>query len=419
MNILLKKVIVADPQSIYNGTVKDIFITEGKVSSIADDLSQEADSILEGNGSLFISPGFIEPFSHFDDPGFEHKETLTSGAAAAAAGGYTHVFTLPNTNPPVYNKSSVEYITQKSKELPVHIRPLGAVTKNCEGKELAEMYDMYNSGAVAFTDGLQPLQSSQIMLKALQYVKSFDGVIIQIPVDKNINAGGLINEGIVSTQLGLPGIPAVGEELMIKRDIGLLQYTDSKLHLTGVSTAKGIELIRQAKKDGLKITCSVTPYHLYFCDEDLKAYDTNLKVNPPLRSAADREGLRAAVIDGTVDCIATHHLPQHWDDKVCEFEYAKNGMIGLQTSFAVVNTLFPQIDTNRLVQLLSLNARTIFGLTFNKIEEGSKTDFTLFTKEDQTVLTKDNSQSKSANSPFMNLPLQGRIKGIITEIFFN
>lgn len=412
MNILLRKVTIADSQSPHNGTVKDIFIQNGIVTSITDDSSETADEVIEGNGNLFLSPGFVDVFSQFHDPGFEYKETITSGAAAAIAGGYTTVFTVPNTSPVVSNKSGVEYTVQKSKDLPVSIRPLGAITKNCEGKELAEMYDMYQSGAVAFTDGLYPVQSSEIMLKALQYVKAFGGVILQMPVDKSINGGGLMNEGIISTRLGLPGIPDIGEELIIQRDIRLLQYTGSRLHITGVSTAKGIELVREAKIGGLNITCSVTPYHLYFCDEDLQTYDTNLKVNPPLRSKEDREALRNAVTDGTIDCIASHHIPQHWDDKVCEFEYARNGMIGLQTSFAVINTLFPQLPVERLAQLFSLNATSIFNLPLSSLEKGAKAQFTLFDRDADFVLTKESLLSKSSNTPFLNVPLKGKAQPI-------
>ncbi len=419
MNILLKQVIIADPHSIYNGTVKDIFISKGTIFSIDDAISQPADVTIQGEGKTFVSPGWCDVFSQFSDPGFEYKETLQSGAAAAAAGGFTQVFVVPNTTPVLYNKAGVEYVVQKSKNLPSAVRPLGAITKNCEGKELAEMYDMHRSGAVAFTDGLQPLQSSQLMLKALQYVKSFEGVIIQMPVDNSINAGGLMHEGIVSTRLGLPGIPAVGEELMMKRDIGLLQYTGGRLHITGITTAKGMELIRAAKRENLNITCSVTPYHLYFCDEDLQSYDTNLKVNPPLRSAADREAMREGILDGTIDCIASHHIPQHWDDKVCEFEYAKNGMIGLQTSFAVINTIFPELPVNRLVQLFSLNAGAIFSLPAVRVEEGSAAELTLFNRDETSTLTKENSQSKSLNSPFFNLPLRGFVKGIVHNEIFN
>ncbi len=415
MNILLKNVIIADPHSIHNNSVKDILIEKGIVTAIAENIEREVNTEMDGSGNTYLSPGFVDLFLQFSDPGFEQKETLQSGAAAALAGGFTEVFVVPNTAPTISTKSGVEYIVQKAKELQVSIRPLGAVTKNCEGKELAEMYDMHASGAIAFSDGLQPVQSSQILLKALQYVKSFDGVIIQMPVDKNIAPGGLMNEGIVSTQLGLPGIPAIGEELFIARDIGLLAYTNSKLHITGVSTARGISLIKEAKTNGLNITCSVTPYHLYFCDEDLVDYDTNLKVTPPLRSKEDREALRTAVLDGTVDCIASHHIPQHNDDKVCEFEYAKPGMIGLQTSFAVVNTVLPQLSIERLIQLFSFNARNIFHLPEGRIEEGSKAEFTLFSKEETTVLTTDSSRSKSSNTPFLNMSLKGRIKSVLNK----
>ncbi len=308
----------------------------------------------------------MDPFSHFCDPGYEYKETLESGAAAAAAGGYTQVFVLPNTRPVADSKSQIEYIGRQSTGLPVRIHPLGAITKGIEGKDLAEMYDMKNSGAIAFSDGTSPVQSPGLFVKALQYIKAFNGVLIQVPVDKSIGSGGLMNESIISTQLGLPGIPALAEEIMIKRDIDLLRYTGSHLHLTGISTANSLELVKTAKAEGLNLTCSVTPYHLFFCEEDLQTYDTNLKVNPPLRSRLDMMALREGVLNGTVDCIASHHLPQDWDNKTCEFEYAKNGMIGLETAFSVVNHLLPELSDNALVKLFSLNARNIFNLTVYK-----------------------------------------------------
>ncbi|MBC7652663.1 MAG: dihydroorotase, partial [Deinococcales bacterium] len=238
-------------------------------------------------------------------------------------------------------------------------------------------------------------------------------VIIQLPNDKSIGAFGLINEGIISTQLGLPGIPAIAEELMIKRDIDLLQYTNSKLHITAVSTAASVALVAQAKANGLQITCSVTSYHLLYCDEDLVDYDTNLKTNPPLRTRADMMTLRQAVVDGHIDCIASHHLPQNWDGKTCEFENAKNGMIGLQTSFAVINQLLPQLTVKHLANIFSNNARKIFSLPPATIAEGAVADLTLFTKNGTTILTKDTNKSKSANSPLFNTPLQGEVIGII------
>lgn len=412
MKILVRQATIADPDSPFNGQVTDILIDGERIVKIASPISEKADEIIEAAG-LTVSPGWVDIFSHFCDPGFEYKETLETGAAAAAAGGYTQVFVLPNTQPVVENKTQVEYISRQSKNLAVTIYPLGAITKGTEGKELAEMYDMRKSGAIAFSDGTNPIQSPGIFLKALQYIKAFDGVLIQVPVDKSIGSGGLINEGIISTRLGLPGIPALAEEVMLKRDIELLRYTQSRLHITGISTQNSIHLIAAAKKEGLQISCSVTPYHLFFCDEDLQDYDTNLKVNPPLRSRADMLALREAVLDGVVDCIASHHLPQDWDNKTCEFEYAKNGMTGLETSFAVINHLLPELSNDRLVKLFSLNARNIFNLKVTNIEEGADADMTLFSKEDFSFFTKQQLQTKSPNTPFLERKLTGKVVGII------
>ena len=273
---------------------------------------------------------------------------------------------------------------------------------------------MKQSGAVAFTDGLQPVQNAGLFLKALQYIKSFNGVIIQLPQDKSINASGLMNEGITSTKLGLPGIPSIAEELIIARDIELVAYTNSALHFTGITTKKSVELIKAAKQQRLNVTCSVTPYHLFFCDEDLQSYNTNLKVNPPLRSRDNMMALRKAVIDGDIDCIASHHLPQDWDDKVCEFEYAKNGMIGLQTCFAAVQTILPELSAEKIASLFSINARKIFGLNEIKIEEGAPAEFTLFSTGN-FHLDRKQIKSKSYNSAFIDVPLQGNVIGIVSK----
>ena len=413
MKILLKQVLIADPNSNYNGLVKNILIVNGKIAEIGDEIS-EADKVVELEDAI-VSPGWVDVFSHFCDPGFEHRETIESGAAAAATGGYTRVFTLPNTNPVVHNKSQVEYIIQKGAQTPVHIQPLGAITKTIEGKELAEMYDMFSSGAAAFTDGINPVQSAGLMVKALQYVKAFNGVVVQVPVDKSIGQFGLMHEGIISTQLGLPGIPAMAEELMIARDIKLARYADSKLHFTGVTTPKSLEYIKRAKDAGLNVTCSVTPYHLFFCDEDLVTYDTNLKVSPPLRSSTDMMALREAVRNGLVDCIASHHLPQDWDAKTCEFEYAKNGMIGLQTAYAAVQTAIPELSVSNIAALFATNARKIFGINACNIAEGNVAELSIFNAPAKKVLTKEQIKSKSVNTPFIDKELTGKIIGIFNK----
>ncbi|MDP1845024.1 MAG: dihydroorotase, partial [Sediminibacterium sp.] len=235
MNILLKQVLITDPNSPFNGKIFDMLIESNKISKIGGKLTDKADIIIDEPG-MAVSPGWVDVFAHFCDPGYEFKETLQSGAEAAAAGGYTRIFTLPNTKPVTDNKSLVEYAAKQTAHYPVHIHPIGAITQKTEGKELAEMYDMRNSGAIAFSDGLKPVQSPGLFIKALQYVKAFNGVLIQVPIDQSIGASGVMNEGVVSTRLGLPGIPSIAEESILKRDIDLVRYTHSQLHFTGVST---------------------------------------------------------------------------------------------------------------------------------------------------------------------------------------
>ena len=412
MKLLLKQATILDTNSPFNGLLKDILITDGIIERVEDSIPATGVKVIEAD-NLLVSKGWVDIFSHFNDPGFEHKETLATGANAAASGGFTHVFVLPDTLPAAANKTAIEYIVQKSKSLPVNILPIGAVTKNIEGKELSEMYDMHNSGAIAFSDGLQPVQIPGLLLKALQYIKAIDAVLIQLPVDKSISKFGLMNEGTTSTRLGLAGIPSVAEELMVTRDIELAKYTGSKLHITGISTAKSLQIVKKAKEDGVSVTCSVTPFHLVFCDEDLFDYDTNLKTDPPLRSRDDMNALRRGIENGVIDCIASHHLPQNWDNKICEFEYAATGMIGLETAFSVVNNIFPDITSERMTDLFGNNARNIFLLPQNTIKENEAADITIFTREGEFIYKENAIKSKSKNTPFINKPLTGKVIGII------
>lgn len=420
MKVLLRQAHIIDPLSPFHETTNDIFIDSGYITGIDSSIDQEADQVISGE-NLYVSPGWFDTFANFGDPGYEFKETLDTGAAAAAAGGFTDVLVIPNTKPVIDTKSQVEYVRRKSESLPVNIYPIGAISRNTEGKDLAEMYDMLASGAIAFSDGLHSVQSAGILLKALQYVKAFDGVIIQIPDDKSIGTNGLMHEGVVSTRLGLPGKPMMAEELLVARDIKLTRYAASKLHFTGITSPKSLEYIKRAKDAGIQVTCSVTPYHLFFSDEDLMNYDTNLKVYPPLRPKPEVSALRKAVADGTVDCIATHHMPHEYDSKVLEFEYAKNGMIGLETCYPVLKTVLPELPETKWVELLSTNPRKIFGLPQPVVTTGQEAILTVYNPGVSHSFTITDLRSKSKNSALIGRLLNGRIKGIIRKdhIFLN
>ncbi len=418
MKVFIKNATIFCPTSPFHGKNKDILIDKGIISKIGTNLKVTANKTIDIKG-LHVSIGWMDCFANFADPGEEFKETLESGANAAAAGGFTDVMLIPNTQPVVYNKSQVEYLKEKGKSLIVNIHPIGAVTKNAEGKELSEMFDMKNSGAIAFSDGTNPIQSSGVLQKALEYILVIDGIIIQLPDDKSIGTHGLMNEGKISTRLGLQGKPALSEELMIARDIELSRYTNSKIHFTGVSTQKSLELIAKAKKEKLKISCSATPYHLFFCDEDLGDYDTNLKVNPPLRTKNDRDALRKGLKNGTIDFIASHHQPQDWDHKVCEFQYAKNGMETLESVFGAAMAC--GISAERFIKMQTENIRNVFNIPTSSIAEGEKGSLSLFLPDEEYVFEENDILSKSKNNAFIGQRLKGKVFGIINKdrLFLN
>jgi dihydroorotase len=418
MKVFIKNATIFCPTSPFHGKNKDILIDKGTISKIGTNLKVTANKTIDIKG-LHVSIGWMDCFANFADPGEEFKETLESGANAASAGGFTDVMLIPNTQPVVYNKSQVEYLKEKGKSLVVNIHPIGAVTKNAEGKELSEMFDMKNSGAIAFSDGTNPIQSSGVLQKALEYILVIDGIIIQVPDDKSIGTHGLMNEGKISTRLGLQGKPALSEELMIARDIELSRYTNSKIHFTGVSTQKSLELVAEAKKEKLKISCSATPYHLFFCDEDLRDYDTNLKVNPPLRTKNDRDALRKGVKNGTIDFIASHHQPQDWDHKVCEFQYAKNGMETLESVFSAAMAC--GISAERFIKMQTENIRNVFNLPISSIAEGEKGSLSLFLPNEEYVFEENDILSKSKNNAFIGQKLKGKVFGIINKdrLFLN
>lgn len=413
MKFLIQQAKVTDPLSPLEGKKQDILIESGVIKDIQSSIQASADRVISGQ-DLYVSPGWVDLFAEFGDPGYEYKETLETGAAAAAAGGFTDVLVVPNTKPVIDNKTQVSYIKGKSASLPVNIHPIGAISRGAEGKELAEMYDMREAGALAFSDGLYPVQSSGVLLKALQYVKAFDGIVIQIPDDRSVGSNGLVHEGVVSTRLGLPGKPMMAEELLVARDIKLARYAESRLHFTGVTSPRSLEYIRRAKEAGLSITCSVTPYHLLFTDEDLmKGYDTNLKVYPHLRPEKERNILRDAVADGTIDCITSHHRPHEKDSKVLEFEYAKYGMTGLETCYSALRLAMPTVPEARWVELLSTNPRKIFGLPAASIQKDAPAHVTIWDAAAHITVNDAFFRSRSRNSAYSGMDLPGKVLGVI------
>lgn len=416
MTILIQKALIKDIHSPYHNTVADLFLSNGKIVDVSEQINTDADKIINAHG-LMLSPGWTDIFVGGSDPGYEFKDDLNSLSASAAIGGFTHIWLTPNTKPVTQTKAGIQYIVDRKTSLPVALHPIGAVTKDTLGKELTEMFDMKQSGAVAFGDGSKSIQSSGLLIKALQYVKAFDGLIVQVPDDQTIAPHGLMHEGIVSTQVGLPGKPALSEEIMLSRDIALLRYTDSKLHITGISLASSVEMIRQAKLQGLNITCSTTPYHLMFTDASfMSSYNTLLKVNPPLRTEQDRVALIDGIKDGTIDCVTTHHTAQNKDAKVCEFEYAEYGMLGLESVYGVLASV--GFSTDEILSVLCFNPAVLFG-SGSKIENGAFVDLTLFDPSIESRFSLADIKSKSINSPYIGMDLKGKVVATFYNEQFN
>lgn len=408
-----------DASSPHHLDTVDIFIDQGTIRSIGKGLTLNADRIIAQEG-LQVSIGWTDVFADYKEPGYEHKETISSGLNSAAAGGFTSVMTTPDTQPAVSSKSVVQYLLRQAEGHTAALYPTGTISKELEGKNLAEMLDMHAHGAIAFSDGWKPVQNANLMLKALEYVKAFSGILIQIPMDSALAAGGLMHEGIESTRLGMPGIPVLAETLLLHRDIELLRYTGSRLHVTGISAAVSVEMIRKAKKEGLDISCSVTPYHLALNDEVLRTYHSVYKVMPPIRSEEDRLALIEGLKDGTIDCITAHHRPQDWDAKAKEFEYASDGMNVQEWCFAITwDTLKERVPAERIIDALSAAPARIFGIRKEGIREGAKADLTLFDLQGNTMC--HTMQSLSRNNPFQGKSLKGTVIGVIREqnVFLN
>ncbi len=413
MQILLKNARIFDGNK--ENKPQDILIRNGRIEEIGDSITVSSGVEIWESSNLCVSPGWFDVGVYAADPGFEHREDLTSAAQAAKAGGFSAIACFPNTDPAIHTKSEVLYVKNQSAALPVHCYPIGAISQDCEGKDLAELFDMHTAGAVAFSDGKRAVQDAGLLLRALQYAQAFNGLVINVPHHKTIAAGGQMHEGVMSTSLGLKGLPALAEELMVQRDLSLLEYSEGRLHIHLVSTAKSVALIRAAKKSGLSVTASVAVVNLCFTDEKLAEFDSNWKVVPPLRSQLDTEALVDGLLDGTIDFICSNHTPWHEEAKNLEFPYAEFGMIGLETSFALCRSfLSKKLKVNDLVEKMSLAPRRILGLPIPKISPGELAELTVFDPDAAWVLEEKNIRSKSRNTPFVGQSLKGKVLGVIS-----
>lgn len=422
MNVLLKSVTVIDETSPFHLKKADILIKEGRIADISSpsDASRQRDDVkVVDSPGAFVSAGWIDMQANFCDPGNEHKEDLVSGSQAAAAGGFTEVVLLPNTQPVIQTKNDILYLQRHNHQL-VHLHPMAAVTRDTKGEELTEMIDLHHAGAVAFSDGTQPLWHTQVMLKALQYVQKFDGLLINRPEDIHLNMFGTMHEGVQSTMLGMKGMPVLAETVIIERDVALLTYVTElavdqppRLHFSNISAAASVALIREAKAKGLPVSCDVAAHQLYFDDSALADFDTNYKVNPPLRTAADIEALKAGLKEGIIDAIVSAHQPQDEESKKCEFDLAAFGMTGLQTLFPMLVSLVSDtLPLELLIEKVTTGPRRLLKMVNPAIKVNEPVNLTLFHPEQGWKLDDTTGFSKSKNNPLFGKALTGKVLAV-------
>jgi dihydroorotase len=418
--LLLRNVhIIAPSQLDLDGQNRDILISaDGKIAQIAtaNSLTVNDNIPVFDVPNAHISMGWFDVGALTGDPGLEHRETLETVSEAAMSGGYTTLAPFPNTEPAVHSKSEILYIKNRTQSYLVDFKPIGALSINTDGKDLAEMLDMRAAGAIAFSDGRRTVQDAGLMLRGLQYAKIFDGLVFNRPNDKSTSPHGQMHEGIVSTSLGLSAIPSMAEEMMVQRDLHLVRYTESRLHFHNLSAARSVALARQAKEQGLRVTASVAALNLCFSDAVLRGFDTNFKVMPPLREAEDMAALIEGLADGTIDFITSNHTPIDEEGKNLEFAYADFGAIGLETTFGLVNKfLHNQFTINDLVRFLAENPRRVLDIPLPKIAEGEIADLTIFDPSTTWTFTQKHIRSKSKNSPLVGDILRGSVLGVVNR----
>ncbi len=426
MNLLLKNGRLLDPVSGRDETL-DVHLVDGRIEKLASSISASSSTqVIDLRGKI-VAPGFLDMHVHLREPGYEHKETILTGCTSAAAGGFTAVACMPNTNPAIDDESVVKFIQQRARVALnglVDVHPIAAVTVGRKGRHLAPLAELANAGAVAFTDDGDPVHDAEIMRRALEYAGMFNKPIIQHAQDLPLTKGGVMNEGFTSTTLGLHGMPTIAEDIMVARDIQLAAYTNAQYHVAHISTAGCVELVRDAKKKGLHVTCEVTPHHFTLTDDAVRSYDTNTKMNPPLRTRDDVEAMKQGLKDGTIDVIATDHAPHSYDEKQVEFQSAPFGIVGMETAIGLAITeLFEKniLSLHQIIERFSTNPRRILHLPQIKIEEGEPANFTIFDPAAEWIVDVQKFKSKSKNSPFHGFKLRGKSFGVINngQVYFS
>jgi dihydroorotase len=420
-HLLLKNVKPVDSNQYDGSDIVDIRINDGTIAEIGTDLSSsdQQEETVDGDGA-YVSIGWYDMHVHLREPGFEHKETIETGCKAAAFGGFTGVACMPNTDPAIHTRDVVEYIINKSEKLPVDVHPIACVSKDRKGESLTEMADMKEGGAVAFSDDGDPVYNSHLMRIALEYSSMLDMPIINHEEDYALSRPGHMNEGTVSTRLGLDGTPGIAEEVMIARDILLAEFTGGHIHVAHISTRKAVDMVRQAKNDGINVTTEVCPHHFDLTDEEVERrhFDTNCKMHPPLRTQDDVDAMIEGLADGTIDAICTDHAPHAIEEKEVEFIYAPNGIIGLETAWpiSVKRLLKGEVLTlSQLVDKVTVQPRKILRLPVPEIKEGAEANLTVFNTDQKWTFSKENVHSKSANSPYLDQEMTGRAIGIYNK----
>lgn len=411
MNTIIRDAKIIDSESPFHNQTVDVLIVDGVINKIGKSLTNPENIEEIKLDNLHLSQGWFDSSVSLGEPGFEDRETIANGLSVAARSGFTAIALQPNSYPIIDNQSQINFVKSKANSFATELFPIGALTKGSEGKDMAELFDMKNAGAVAFGDYNKSMDNANLLKIALQYVQDFDGLVIAFAQDSNIKGNGVANEGIVSTRLGLKGIPDLAEELQIARNLFLLEYTSGKLHIPTISTAKSVALIKEAKAKGLKVTCSVSVHHLVLTDEKLENFDTRCKVSPPLRTETDRQALLTGILDNTIDMITTDHNPIDIEHKKMEFDLAKNGTIGLESAFGALSTV---LSLEKIIEKLTSGKNT-FGIESQTIAEGQKANISLFNPEGKSVFTNDNILSKSKNSAFLGTETKGKVYGIYNQ----